>query len=72
MKITDFLRKWGRVIYLAVIALGLLFALGCCIYTAATGSQAVGLIGCIFVALNLAVVIARLVEEAKEVDDAGA
>ena len=71
MKITDFLKLWGRVIYLAIIALGLLFTLGCCVYTA-TARPVAGLIGCVFSSLNLAVVIARLVEEVKEVDDAGA
>ena len=54
-KIAEWLGKWGFVIILGIIGIGLLFALGCSIYTSIT-NLTVGLIGIIANAMCLAVV----------------
>lgn len=64
-KIADFLAKWAFVIFLMAGGITLLFALACCIYTAVTNAW-VGIVGCVGVALALAVVSGRITKEIKE------
>lgn len=64
-KIEYFLAKWALVIFLMVVGITLLFALACCIYTAVTNAW-VGIVGCVGVALALAVVSWKITKEIKE------
>lgn len=64
-KIADFLSKWAFAIFLAVVAVVLLFALACCVHTAVYNAV-VGIAGCVGVVLALAVVIGWIFKEIKE------
>lgn len=64
-KIVDFFSKWAFLIVVCVIAVALLFALGCCIYTAIT-NPFVGSIGVLGVLVALAVAIGWIFVEIKE------
>ena len=64
-KIAEFLTKWAFAIFLAVVAVVLLLALACCVFTAITNAV-VGIAGCVGVVLALAVVIGWLFKEIKE------
>ena len=48
-KVGDFFKRWGFVVILAIIAVTLLFSLGCCIYTAVINPFVgiVGIVGCV-------------------------
>lgn len=61
-KIAEFLSKWAFAIVLGVIAIALLFALGCTIYTA-TVNAFVGIVGTIGVAIALACVVGWIIVE---------
>lgn len=61
-KIAEFFSKWGFVIILALVAITLLFALGCCVYTAIT-NPFVGITGGVGVLLSLVVVAGLIYEE---------
>lgn len=49
-KVAEFFSKWAFVIFLCVIAVMLLFAVGCCIYTAVINPfvGSVGTLGALF------------------------
>ena len=54
-KIIDFIKKWVFAISLIIVAIFLLFAMACCIYTAVS-NVFVGITGSVGVALALTVV----------------
>lgn len=64
-KITEFLSKWAFAIFLCVIAILLLFAAGCCIYTAVI-NPFVGIVGTIGVIFALGIVASWLWVEINE------
>lgn len=64
-KIAEFISKWAFAMFLAIIAIALLFALGCSIYTAIT-NLAIGLIGISVNLLCLAVIVGWIIIEIKE------
>lgn len=64
-KIAEFLSKWAFVIFLVVLAVVLLLAIACCIYTTIT-NPFVGITGCVGVAVALAFVVGRIIIELKE------
>lgn len=64
-KIAEFFSKWAFAIVLLVIAILLLFALGCTIYTAITNAI-VGIFGTIGVCIALACVVGLICVEIKE------
>ena len=71
-KIANFFSKWGFAIILCCFAVGLLFALGCSVYTAVT-NLSVGLVGCATNGIILTVTIGWIFTEIKEgKTDAGA
>jgi hypothetical protein len=51
-KISEFFDKWGFVAFLSIVGVGLLFALGCCIYTSII-NPFVGIVGTLSVVLAL-------------------
>ena len=63
-KVGDFFKKWGFVVILAIIAVTLLFSLGCCIYTAVI-NPFVGIVGIVGVVLTLVFIAGRICEEIK-------
>ena len=65
-KISKWFGKWGFVIILCIFAVGLLFSLGCSIYTAAKGNLAVGIVGMVFNALCLTVLSYWIAAEINE------
>ena len=67
-KIWDFIKKWAFVGFLCVMAVGLLFALGCSVYTA-TVSPAVGIVGGIFNAAVLVFVVGWISTEIQDVKE---
>jgi hypothetical protein len=64
-KIAEFLSKWAFAIFLILLAVALLLALGCCLY-AATKVPFFGIVGSIGITFALAVVIGWIVIEIKE------
>lgn len=64
-KIAEFFSKWAFAIVLCLIAILLLFALGCTIYTAITNAI-VGIFGTIGVCIALACVVGLICVEIKE------
>ena len=64
-KIAEFLSKWAFTIVLSLIAVSLVFALGCTIYTAIE-NPFVGIVGTIGVAIALACVVGWIIVEIKE------
>ena len=64
-KIAEFFSKWAFAIVLCLIAVALLFALGCTIYTAIE-NPFVGIVGTIGVAVVLACVVGLICSEIKE------
>lgn len=64
-KVIAFFSKWAFVIVLGVVAIALLFALGCTIYTAIT-NPFVGIVGTIGVAIALACVVSWIIVEIKD------
>lgn len=65
-KIAKFFDKWAFAIVLGVIAIALLFALGCTIYTA-TVNTFVGIVGTIGVAIALACVVGWICTEVRDI-----
>lgn len=65
-KIAEFLSKWAIAIFLILLGVVLLFAIACCIYTA-IANPFVGIVGCVGVAISLAVVVCLIWTEIKEV-----
>lgn len=63
-KIAEFLTKWAFAIFLIVVAVALLFALACTIYTAVENAF-VGIVGSVGVALALAITIGCIFKEIK-------
>lgn len=63
-KIAEFLSKWAFAIFLIFLAVALLFALACSIYTAVE-NPFVGAVGCLGVIVALAVVVWGIVDEIK-------
>ena len=55
-KIWDFISKWGVIIALGIVGVALLFALGCCIYTA-IANPFVGIVGAIGITVVLGVIV---------------
>lgn len=64
-KIAEFFSKWAFAIVLCLIAVALLFALGCCVYTAIT-NPFVGIVGGIGALLSLVAVVGRFCAEIRE------
>ena len=64
-KIEEFLSKWAFAIFLIILAVALLSALGCCIYVAKT-APFFGIVGSIGVTFALALVIGWWVIEIVE------
>ena len=64
-KIAEFFSKWAFAIVLCLIAVALLFALGCTIYTAIE-NPFVGIAGTIGVVVVLACVVGLICSEIKE------
>ena len=64
-KIEEFLSKWAFAIFLIILVVALLSALGCCIYVAKT-APFFGIVGSIGVTFALALVIGWLVIEIVE------
>ena len=64
-KIAEFLSKWAFAIFLIILAVALLSALGCCIFVAKT-APFFGIVGSIGVTFALALVIGWLVIEIVE------
>ena len=64
--ILDFVNKWGFLIILCAFAVGLLFSIGCSIYTAIRGSLIVGIVGIVFNAICLALTIGWIFAEINE------
>lgn len=62
--ITDFFSKWAFVIVLGIIGIALLFAIGCCAYTAIT-NPTVGIIGAGIDIIILAFVVGWMCVEIK-------
>jgi hypothetical protein len=67
-KIAEFFSKWGFVIILNLIGVALLFALGCCIYTAII-NPIVGGVGIVGVATAITAVVALMCGEIKDVKE---
>lgn len=63
-KIAEFLSKWAFAIFLLLLAVALLFALACSIYTAVV-NPFVGAVGCLGVVVALATVVWGIVDEIK-------
>lgn len=63
-KIAEFLSKWAFAIFLLLLAVALLFALACSIYTAVV-NPFVGSVGCLGVVVALATVVWGIVDEIK-------
>lgn len=63
-KIAEFLSKWAFAIFLIFLAVALLFALVCSIYTAVQ-NPFVEAVGCLGVIVALAVVVWGIVDEIK-------
>lgn len=64
-KIAEFFGKWAFCIVLCLLAITLVAAFGCCVYTAITNAF-VGSIGCVGVLIALAVLVSWIVIEIKE------
>lgn len=64
-KIAEFFSKWAFAIMLCIAGVALLFALGCCIYTAIT-NPFVGIVGIVGVLLALVGVVGLVMREIKE------
>ena len=64
-KIKEWINTWFGVIAVGVVAVALLFALGCCIYTAIV-NPIVGLIGVVGVALALAFCVLLIWREVED------
>lgn len=64
-KIKEWINTWFGVIAVGVVAVALLFALGCCIYTAIV-NPIVGLIGVVGVALALAFCVFMIWREVED------
>jgi hypothetical protein len=64
-KIAEFLSKWAFAIFLILLGVALLSALGCCIYVAKT-APFFGIVGSIGITFALAIVIGWLVIEIVE------
>ena len=54
-KIADFFSKWGFAMFLWMLGIGLLFSLGCCIYTSIT-NPFVGIVGVVADVIGIAIV----------------
>ncbi len=67
-KIWEFVKKWAFVGFLCCMAVGLLFALGCSVYTA-TVRPSVGIVGCIFNTAVLVFVVGWICSEIKDVKE---
>jgi hypothetical protein len=65
-KVIAFFSKWASAIVLGVVAIALLFALGCTIYTAIK-NPFVGIVGTIGVAIALACVIGWISTEIRDI-----
>ena len=63
-KVAEFFSKWAFAMVLCLVAVALLFSLGCCVYTAIT-NPFVGSIGCVGALIALAVVAGWIVVEVK-------
>ena len=63
-KIAEFFSKWAFAIMICVGAVALLFALGCCIYTAIT-NPFVGIVGIVGVVLALTGAVGIVMGEIK-------
>lgn len=64
-KIAEFFSKWGFVVILNLVGIALLFALGCCIYTAIVNAFA-GCIGIVGVLCVLAVLVGLIFQDIKD------
>ena len=64
-KIKEWINTWFGVIAVGVVAVALLFALGCCIYTAIVNTI-VGLIGVAGVTLALAFCVLKIWREVED------
>lgn len=64
-KIVEFFNKWAFAIVLCLVAVTLLFALGCCVYTAVV-NPIVGIVGGIGVLVALAIAVGWLFVEIKK------
>lgn len=64
-KVIAFFSKWAFAIVLCIVDVALLFALGCCVYTAIT-NPFVGIVGGISVLLSIAVVTGLFCVEVRE------
>ena len=67
-KIANFFSKWGFVVILYLIGVALLFALGCCIYTAII-NPFVGGVGIVGVATAIAAVVALIWGEIEDIKE---
>ena len=61
-KIAEYLGKWGFVIFLSLLGISLLFALGCSIYTAIF-YPTLGVIGSLGVGVCLLIIVVWLIVE---------
>lgn len=64
-KIAEFFSKWAFAMFLGIVAVMLLFAVGCCVYTAVV-NPFVGIVGIVGVAVCLVCVVGWLCKEIKE------
>ena len=64
-KVWAFISKWAFAIVLCLVAVTLLFALGCCVYTAIV-NPIVGIVGVIGAFLAVATVVGLIMQEIKE------
>lgn len=64
-KITAFFSKWAFAIVLCLVAVTLLFALGCCVYTAIV-NPIVGIVGAIGAFIAVAAVVGLIMQEIKK------
>ena len=64
-KITTFLSKWAFAIVLCIVAVTLLFAVGCCVYTAIT-NPFVGIVGAVGALIALVCAVGLLCSEIKK------
>lgn len=67
-KIAEFFSKWGFVIILNLVGIALLFALGCCIYTAII-NPFVGGVGIVGVATVITAVVALIWGEIEDIKE---
>lgn len=64
-KIAEFFSKWAFAIVLCLVAVTLLFALGCCVYTAIV-NPIVGIVGAIGAFIAVAAVVGLIMQEIKK------